>query len=96
MILHIINKAPDQSASLIRCLDCLAPDDSLVLIEDGVYLLTWPPAKIESLAKTNIYYLQSDVKARGLADLTVQTATPIDYSELVELVCSHSKSVSWF
>jgi len=93
--LHIVNQTSSHDA-LSACLRIALGGDSLLLIEDGVYQVSQIAAHPEAL-KLTLFALQEDVAARGLslANLPV-IITPIDYTQFVELVCQHQRSVSWF
>lgn len=93
MILHTLNQPPANDTCLARCLDAMAADDSLLLIEDGVY---WAlPAFASRLASLQgrLYLLAADVKARGL-ELPAEQC--INDDQFVALCVSHDKTVSWF
>lgn len=90
--LHTVNKSAAKDA-LEACLRVASSGDSLVLIEDGVYqasqLVNNPRA-----SSLQLFVLQDDVAARGIS--VPVTVKRIAYSRLVELVCQHQRSVSWF
>jgi sulfur relay protein TusB/DsrH len=85
MILHTINK-PE---SLLSCEDLIKDSDSVLLLEDGVYLANDP---IPGL----VHALRSDVLARGFKILERQKIKLIDYEEFVELTCRAEKVCAWF
>lgn len=86
MILHTLNKA----AALDKCRDLLAPDDCLVLLEDGVYLA----AEVSRLARC--YAIEADLKARGFKDRLPPGVEAIDYRQLVRLTAQADKVCAWF
>ena len=93
MILHTLNQPPANLSCLERCLEAMAADDSLLLIEDGVY---WAlPAFASRLAalQGRLHLLEADVKARGL-ELPAEQC--INDDQFVALCISHEKVVSWF
>ena len=85
MILHTINK-PE---SLLSCQELIKDSDSVLLLEDGVYLANDP---IPGL----VHALRSDVLARGFKILERQRIKLIDYKEFVELTCRAEKVCAWF
>lgn len=87
--LHIVSCSPFSSDSLLRCLSLLSQGDTVLFIENGVYILTCP----EQLPpEINCYVLKEDLAARGLSATDMQTA---GYADFVRLVCEHDNSVSW-
>ncbi|KEA61884.1 hypothetical protein ADIMK_4031 [Marinobacterium lacunae] len=67
--------------------------DSLLLIEDGVY---WAlPAYSDQLASIpgRVFALEADIRSRGVGNSTLEC---IDDSGFVQLCVSHHKVVSWF
>lgn len=70
-----------------------AENDSILLIEDGVYAVT-----DQQLANTRltVYALQADIEARGLSKKMPDTITVIDDAAFVELSIKHNKVVSWY
>lgn len=87
--LHIINKAPDHPR-FPACLEALAEDDTLVLIENAVTALV-----LENLSLPPCYALQPDVNARALPDRSVTQVKMIDYSGLVALTETHQRVINW-
>lgn len=71
-------------------------NDSLVLIQDGVYFGSWHIKKSPT-AKLNIYALKIDVIARGLIDdfNDMNMIKLISYEEFVDLIIKHDKSITW-
>ena len=96
--LHIVNRSPEHPSTMARCLRFSSKNDSLLLIEDGVYFaLASTLSKIkQSLDALNIslYALEEDLIARGIqADKSIQT---VSYDGFVKLTATHSKSSSWY
>jgi sulfur relay protein TusB/DsrH len=85
MILHTINK-PE---ILLSCEELIKDSDSVLLLEDAVYLANDP---IPGL----VHALRSDVLARGFKILERQKIKLIDYKEFVELTCRAEKVCAWF
>ena len=85
--LHIVNRR----SALDRCVEVAAPDDTIVLIEDGVYAAA-------SSSGRSIKFLEADARARGLGELLAEgssAASSIDYHEFVALTTRHQPIVSW-
>ena len=85
MMLHTINK-PD---ALLSCNELIKDSDSVLLLEDGVYLAN---QSIPGL----VYVLKKDLQARGFKILERSKIKLIDYKEFVELSCRADKVCAWF
>jgi len=85
--LHLINKASLQNDTLAS----LSADDTLLLIEDGVYLSHNLPEQISN----PVYALKNDAEARGIMFFNCPKDFFISDKQFVELVCSHKNTVSW-
>lgn len=102
MILHTVNKSPFSNHCLSDCLDVCAPEDSVLLIEDGVYAVmsavmsaAMKTATATSSA-TTFYALRADLEARGLLQKVSERITVIDDSGFVELATRHDQVVAWY
>ena len=82
--LHLVNNP----TALQSCLDVVADDDSILLIEDGVYGATGDVAK-------SLLVLAPDVEARGLKERISNAAESINYDKFVALVETHKPIVTW-
>ncbi|MEC7376061.1 MAG: sulfurtransferase complex subunit TusB [Pseudomonadota bacterium] len=87
--LHILNKAPDHSRTR-QCLAALAPDDALLLIENGVLLL----ASGSAPATGQLFALAPDINARGLRAHADQVQS-VDYNDMVSLSLAAERVISW-
>lgn len=94
MILHILNKSPDHASTLQQCLNAIKPADSLILIEDGVYALSYQAVVDRLPAKVHLYVLQDDCVARSIS-INSSRVSAVDYPRFVELVTQHQKTLSW-
>ena len=89
MSLHLIFSPTGAKA----CLSRWSPDDSLVLLGDGVYAanqLTQSPVPAAA-----IDMMASDAEARGITESEQGGISCIDYKQLVGLTEEHSPVVSW-
>lgn len=97
-MLHIINKSPLTNSSLDSCLR-VAQSGDILLIEDAVYAATSGNAyesKVrEAMGRFNIYVLQPDLEARGLADRIIEGVSPVDYGSFVDLTTTNKNCQSW-
>ena len=85
MMLHTINKP----AALLSCKELIKYSDSVLLLEDGVYLANEPIPGV-------VYALKKDLQARGFKFLERKKVKLIDYKEFVELSCRADKVCAWF
>ena len=94
MILHTINKSPQNSA-FKSCLRVAAKDSAILLIEDGVYAAI-EGANIVELLQHKVYALAPDVKARGLLEKLSPQVTLVDYPGFVALATQYDCVQSWY
>jgi tRNA 2-thiouridine synthesizing protein B len=98
-MLHIVNKSHAQTSSLASCLRLAKDGQALLLTEDGVYAATVAAAASSGLAgaiaRLQVYVLQADVEARGMAGKLVDGVKSVDYGGFVDLVAEHSNNQSW-
>ena len=85
MTLHLIYSIAGFDAAARRC----APQDTLVLMGDAVYLAR--PGN--TAPRENVVMLAQDGAVRGIGGQTIVPA--IDYPRLVELCVDHHPIVSW-
>jgi len=91
MVLHILNKTARYQTMLSELAACIEACDSILLIEDAVYLCKQGFALLNKAAQ--VYVLSDDAVARG-----VKVSPPykaVDYSEFVNLSLTHDKTLSW-
>jgi sulfur relay protein TusB/DsrH len=84
--LHLVNRAD----ALPACLAVAAPDDAILLLEDGVYAAT--PAQAPD---RTVHVLDVDVHARGLDTRLATHATRVSDADFVALVVDHQPVVTW-
>ncbi len=95
--LHILSRAPSDTACWQDCLTACSEGDTLLLIENGVYGAQQRPATLP--AQTEFVALQADADARGLSPLlhnSGQHAQLIDDAGFVARCVQHQQTVSWF
>jgi len=90
--LHTLNKASLSHSAGYDCMRALADGDTLVLIEDAVYLTQ---RKLPVNRNIDVCAIQHDLHTRGLSPLEGHTRI-INDSDYVELCLNHDKIVSWF
>ena len=84
--LHLVNKA----AAWADCEPLLSPEDTVLLIEDGVYAaLQAPPDGCQMQA------LEPDVRARGLFGRLPPSVGLASFDDFVGLVVGNDRVVSW-
>jgi len=98
MILHTVNKSPLNSDCLASCLRIADSNDSILLIEDGVYAATAHFSALfdQNKESVHLYALKADVEARGLLDQLAQSCTLVDDEGFVKLSTSCHKVQSWY
>jgi tRNA 2-thiouridine synthesizing protein B len=93
MALILIKHGAHHSAEKTK-LECAREDDSVVLIQDGVF---WAAItdEIKNL-KANVYVLQDDLCARGypVEAAADANATMINYSELVDIIAKEEQTIT--
>lgn len=99
-MLHILRHSPHSEPRFASCLRAINSGQSLLLIEDAVYGLLPGSSSRSSLeylpATINIYAMDVDLQARGLAlDDIPSRVRIINYLMMVELSLEHAKVVSW-
>lgn len=84
--LHLVNRA----AAWADCEPLLNPEDTVLLIEDGVY------AALQALsASVQLQALEPDVCARGLVGRLPPNVRLASFDDFVRLVVDHDRVVSW-
>ncbi|MFT6899569.1 MAG: tRNA 2-thiouridine synthesizing protein B [Paraglaciecola sp.] len=94
MTLHIVSTSPFASQTLAQCLDRMAKNDGLLLIQDGVYALTDQRLYRQLAGIEKLYVLNEDLQARGLGD-GKHSAQIIDYEAFVALTLAFERTLSW-
>lgn len=100
MTLHTYNKSLNAGeARFQNCLRMLAPGDSLLLLEDGVYLAAQlregTPGRSLIPQGVKLYALAPDVAARGISGKIPVDISGVDYTGFVQLCLSHPRVVNW-
>jgi tRNA 2-thiouridine synthesizing protein B len=97
-MLHIVNQAPQAGNALTDCLRICDANAAILLIEDGVYAAlasgSWL-VRIQERTR-NLYVLEADVAARGLAGRITGSARVVDYAGFVALCCEYPGTYSWY
>ncbi len=98
-MLHIVNKSPYERNALESCLRFALPGSALLLIEDGVYAATRGNAAEaglrQAMQRIEVYALQPDLEARGMAARVIDGIKLVDYGGFVDLVCARPSCQSW-
>lgn len=96
MILHTVKTSPLQSFALADCLQLMAEQDSLLLMEDAVIAThAQHPlmSELKQLAEqSRLLVLQADLDARGIANSIGKACTYLDF---VNLVIKHKSQLAW-
>jgi tRNA 2-thiouridine synthesizing protein B len=97
-ILHTVNKSPFSSTLLKQCTERCETDDSILLLEDGVYGALASHAYSQQLMKVkHCYAIKADILARGLqSEALLEHIQWISYDEFVALTIEHELLQSWY
>lgn len=96
MILHILNRAPDNGQAAAQVLAAMAPDDQLVLIEEAVFAVLDTQWQGWHRLPARIHVLKEDTASRGLTAMAGhQALSLIDVHAFVALTAQAHNTVSW-
>jgi tRNA 2-thiouridine synthesizing protein B len=95
-MLHIIRSSAYSGNTLELCLSTIAPDDDILLMDDGCYNLTHPllHKAIEKLTQGTIFYLADHTNARAITP-SYSKLTAIDVNHTPELIFKHENAINW-
>ncbi len=93
-ILHTLNKPPSHPALVAQLLHTCTPADAILLIEDGCYHALAPEQLLK--ATPQVYLLDDDARARGLADAGGDSLQRVNYAGFVALCTEYDKVLSWY
>ncbi|GAB3016515.1 sulfurtransferase complex subunit TusB [Bowmanella dokdonensis] len=95
MILHLIKASPFSSQNLNQCLQEMAENDGLLLIQDAVLAVTGNQSWHTPLKSLKHFYvLEEDLQARGIAEAAIPFRR-VDYQRFVALTLEFDKVRSW-
>ena len=83
--LHLVNRP----SALTSCLETARDEDTVLLLEDGVY------AAATEQSNRPLHAIDVDVEARGLAGRLRENVTLTSHEDFVRLVENHQPIVSW-
>lgn len=96
MMLHILTKAPDSSAST-EMQQAIGEQDSVMLIEEAVSAALDPAWAVWEQLQSRIFLLSEDLIARGLASIAADNELPtLDMDGFVVLTEQYAKIVTWY
>lgn len=95
--LHLVSSSPFMTSALNDCLRVICPNDSLILIENGVWAVNgdqnWQ-RQLKTLCEHHfVHVLAEDAALRGIHVLPPFSL--IDYETMVSIACEHHRSMSW-
>jgi tRNA 2-thiouridine synthesizing protein B len=99
MTLHLVNQSPFEHSTLTECLRFCAKGDSILLLENGVYAACQDNefnAQLKDLEHIQVYALEADIMARGLAAQLAHFISLASDSDFVDLTVQHSSVQSWY
>ena len=98
-MLHTVNKSPFERNALESCLRYAKKGSAILLIEDGVYAATKGTTVADQITAAmgdcEVYALQGDLEARGVADKVIDGIKLVDYNGFVDLAAEHDKVQAW-
>lgn len=97
-MLHVINKAPGNSACVSECLRVCGPAAQILLIEDGIYAALSDQPWVARLlaAAAGVHVLEADARARGVLDRVDSAVVITDDAGFVQLCIDHGPVQSWY
>lgn len=81
---------------LASCASVLAPDDAILLVEDGTYYCTRPEEVQLVAPDIPLYALKEDITARGIEEQCAPHIKVVDYTGYVRLCCEFDQVINWF
>ena len=84
-VLHVVNRP----SALTSCLGVAAANDTVLLIEDGVY------AGVSKDVEREFQAIDVDIRARGIAKRLNKRITVVSYADFVRLAEIHNPIVTW-
>lgn len=97
MILHTIQASPG-SAAFADCLRVLAPNDTVLLLGDGVYAAITGSEALASLrdCQVAVHVLTQDVAAAGIGELLADDVAQAGYADFVALTEVCARQLAWY
>ena len=96
MILHTVKTSPFQTFALADCVNLMAENDTLLLIEDAVIATQASHpcyAQLKLLSQQGrLMVLAADLKARGIKNSIGKRCSYLDF---VNLVIAHKSQLAW-
>ena len=96
MLLHVVNRSPATSRVYQQALSGMAPEDRLLLIEDGVQGALPHLVRYYEGLEGRLYALKEDLEARGLLGRCEESVHVIDVDGFVTLTEEAERTVSWY
>jgi tRNA 2-thiouridine synthesizing protein B len=94
MVLHQVFASPFSSPALSLCIERLADDDGILLLQDVVYAVQHPMMEQLKLLSQPVYILSIDALARGLQSPS-QAIQYITDAQWLALTLTFENIVSW-
>lgn len=96
MILHILTKAADSSAST-QMQQAIGGQDAVLLIEEAVTAALDPSWGAWQQCQSRIFLLSEDLISRGLASIATENGLPtLGMDGFVVLTEQYEKTVTWY
>ena len=94
MILHKLSSSPFESTEIAQCLQRVAEQDKILLMENAVYGLNHNQISAQLKAHGRVFVLIDDAQARGV-NLPADTFVAVSYSDFVTLCAECTQVISW-
>ncbi|NCP63197.1 MAG: sulfurtransferase complex subunit TusB [Paraglaciecola sp.] len=94
MVLHQIFASPFSSPAVSLCIEGLAADDAILLLQEAVYALQHPIMQQLQLLPQPVYILRADALARGLHSVSHDDLYISD-AQWLALTLTFENIVSW-
>ena len=94
--LHTLSHSP-YCTDMDAIVRCVADQDALLLLQDGVIAALKQGGVVERLLATGVpvYVLREDVEARGLLEQISASIQLVDYTQFVRLTAQHAAQLAW-
>ncbi|MDI5891972.1 sulfurtransferase complex subunit TusB [Halomonas rhizosphaerae] len=96
MLLHVVNRSPATSRVYQQALAGMAPEDRLLLIEDGVQGALPQLVRYYAGLEGRLFALKEDLESRGLLGHCDASVQVVDVDGFVTLTEEAERTVSWY
>lgn len=90
-MLHIVKSV----SAIAELISAVTEQDEVILIENAVYAANPQHRDFQQIRPLNVYVLDNDLLARGLAERVSPSCLRVDYLGFVALTAKHGSSLTW-